>query len=91
LTYGVTFPLQGSDTALPVLDSLLEHYSQFSSPTVIHEDKEKDERMEKNPEEGLHIASRSMNIPTDGKPNDYNGMVIPPQQVTRKGKKVCPQ
>ncbi len=91
LTYGVTFPLQGSDTALPVLDSLLEHYSQFSSPTVIHEDKEKGERMEKNPEEGLHIASRSMNIPTDGKPNDYNGMVIPPQQVTRKGKKVCPQ
>jgi spartin len=88
LTYGVTFPLQGSDTALPVLDSLLEHYSHFSSPTVVHEDKEKDEWMEKNPEEGLHIASRSMNIPTDGKPNDYNGMVIPPQQVTRRGKKM---
>jgi hypothetical protein len=88
LTYGVTFPLQGSDTALPVLDSLLEHYSQFSSPTVIHEDKEKDERMEKNPEEDLHIASRGMNIPGDGKPDDYNGMVVPPQQVTRMGKKM---
>lgn len=91
LTYGVTFPLQGSDTALPVLDSLLEHYSQFSSPTVIHEDKEKDGRMEKNPEEDLHIASRGMNIPGDGKPDDYNGMVVPPQQVTRMGRKVCPQ
>jgi hypothetical protein len=89
LTYGVTFPLQGSDTALPVLDSLLEHYSQFSSPTVIHEDKEKDGRMEKNPEEDLHIASRGMNIPGDGKPDDYNGMVVPPQQVTRMGRKWC--
>jgi spartin len=92
LTYGVTFPAQGYDKALPVLDSLLERYSHFSSPTLIHGDKAKEEQLKRNKEGGLYVTSKGMNIlanrnntTTD---NTYGGMVIPPEKVASNGKKV---
>jgi hypothetical protein len=95
LTYGVTFPAQGYDKALPVLDSLLERYSHFSSPTLIHGDKAKEEQLKRNKEGGLYVTSKGMNIlanrnntTTD---NTYGGMVIPPEKVASNGKKVRPK
>ncbi|KAH9573177.1 hypothetical protein CY35_02G192300 [Sphagnum magellanicum] len=92
LTYGVTFPAQGYDKALPVLDSLLERYSHFSSPTLIHGDKAKEEQLKRNKEGGLYVTSKGMNIlanrnntTTD---NTYGGMVIPPEKVASNGKKL---
>ncbi|CAK9872267.1 unnamed protein product [Sphagnum jensenii] len=61
LTYGVTFPAQGFDKALPVLDSLLERYSHFSSPTLIHGDKAKEEQLKRNKEGGLYMQINEQN------------------------------
>jgi len=94
LTYGVTFPAQGFDKALPVLDSLLERYSHFSSPTLIHGDKAKEEQLKRNKEGGLYVASKGMSIlpnrNTTTTDNNYGGMVIPPEKVTSNGKQVRP-
>jgi hypothetical protein len=94
LTYGITFPAQGYDKALPVLDSLLERYSHFSSPTLIHGDKAKEEQLKRNQEGGLYVASKGMNIPANHNTttdNTYGGMVIPPEKVASNGKKVRPE
>ncbi|KAH8972332.1 hypothetical protein BDL97_02G189500 [Sphagnum fallax] len=92
LTYGVTFPAQGFDKALPVLDSLLERYSHFSSPTLIHGDKAKEEQLKRNKEGGLYVASKGMSIlpnrNTTTTDNNYGGMVIPPEKVTSNGKQM---
>lgn len=39
--YGVTFSVPGQEEALKVLDEVLESYSFFSLPTLVHGDKEK--------------------------------------------------
>lgn len=91
LTYGVTFPAEGYDKALPVLDSLLERYSHFSSPTLIHGDKAKEEQLKRNQDGGLYIASKGMNVlanhNTTTTDNTYGGMVIPPENIASNGKK----
>jgi hypothetical protein len=95
LTYGVTFPAEGYDKALPVLDSLLERYSHFSSPTLIHGDKAKEEQLKRNQDGGLYIASKGMNVlanhNTTTTDNTYGGMVIPPENIASNGKKVRPK
>ncbi|CAM6018223.1 unnamed protein product [Sphagnum balticum] len=54
LNYGVTFPVAGHEKALEELDTLLGQYTCFSSPTLVHGDKQKEKFLEKSREaEGL--------------------------------------
>lgn len=67
--------MSGHERALRELDSLLETYSNFSSPTLVHGDKER----EKSKQNLGAVGGRS------GK---FGGMVVPQGVVSSDGKTV---
>lgn len=72
LSYGVTFSLGGHQKELHELDALLERYSSFSSPTLVHGDKAREQ-----------LTSAGEN--GSGK---LGAVVIPKEVVSSDGKKV---
>lgn len=74
--YGVTFAAQGQEEDLRLLDDLLESYSFFSSPSLVHGDNQK-ETVER------HLASKDdLVVDTRG------ATVVPASVVTGNGKQV---
>ncbi len=92
LNYGVTFPVAGHEKALEELDTLLGQYTCFSSPTLVHGDKQKEKFLEKSREaEGLadlSVVSKEHKVPSTGECGPYGGMVVPAETVSSDPKKV---
>jgi spartin len=74
--YGVTFAAQGQEEDLRLLDDLLESYSFFSSPSLVHGDKQK-ETVER------HLASKD-DLVVDAR----DATVVPASVVTGNGKQI---
>lgn len=92
LNYGVTFPVAGHEKALEELDTLLGQYTCFSSPTLVHGDKQKEKFLEKSREaEGLadlSVVSKEHKVSSTGECGPYGGMVVPAETVSSDPKKV---
>lgn len=84
LSYGVTFPQSGHEEALHQLDTLLDQYSSFSAPKLLHGDEQKEDFLEK---EKL-AQEKGSAVPSAEKSDNFGGMVVPPEMVSSDGKKV---
>ncbi|XP_024379847.1 protein EARLY-RESPONSIVE TO DEHYDRATION 7, chloroplastic isoform X1 [Physcomitrium patens] len=73
LSYGVTFSVTGQERELLHLDSLLEKYSNFSNPQLVHDDRQKS-----NFDRALQSGAGSGTA----------GVTIPEAVVSSKGKRV---
>ncbi|KAG0555769.1 hypothetical protein KC19_11G001900 [Ceratodon purpureus] len=75
--YGVTFSVPGQEEALKILDEVLESYSFFSLPTLVHGDKQKEAA-----DQGLATSGAAGQVDTRG------AAVIPPSVVAGDGKQI---
>ncbi|KAG0561916.1 hypothetical protein KC19_9G103100 [Ceratodon purpureus] len=77
MSYGVTFSAAGQERMLRELDDILEQYSGFSSPQLVHGDRERDEF------DGAfgYGHGNGHNQPPRGRP-------VPEEVVSSKGKRV---
>lgn len=79
MNYGVTIPAAADSQQLQVFDTLLERYSFFSSPTLVHGDKQKEDMQQHSGRRPSAERSRSAN---------FGGMVVPPGVVAGNGQQV---
>ncbi len=79
MNYGVTIPTAADSQQLQVFDTLLERYSFFSSPTLVHGDKQKEDMQQHSGRRPSAARSRSAN---------FGGMVVPPGVVAGNGQQV---
>lgn len=79
MNYGVTIPPAADSQQLQVFDTLLERYSFFSSPTLVHGDKQKEDMQQHSGRRPSAARSRSAN---------FGGMVVPPGVVAGNGQQV---
>ena len=77
MRYGVTFSEPGQEEALKTLDQVLECYSFFSLPTLVHGDKQKEAA-----DQGLAANAASGQVETSG------AALVPPSVVAGDGKQV---
>jgi hypothetical protein len=79
MNYGVTIPAAADSQQLQVFDTLLERYSFFSSPTLVHGDKQKEDMQQHSGRRPSAARSQSAN---------FGGMVVPPGVVAGNGQQV---
>ncbi|CAK9191616.1 unnamed protein product [Sphagnum troendelagicum] len=82
MNYGVTIPAAADSQQLQVFDTLLERYSFFSSPTLVHGDKQKEDMQQHSGRRPSAARSRSAN---------FGGMVVPPGVVAGNGQQLTEQ
>lgn len=75
MSYGVTFQVYGHESELRKLDELLRGYSDFSTPALVHGDKQREQF---NGMQGAGAGSSKM----------QGGMAVPQEMVSSDGKQV---
>lgn len=75
MSYGVTFQVYGHESELRKLDELLRGYSDFSTPALVHGDKQREQF---NGMRGAGAGSGKM----------QGGMAVPQEMVSSDGKQV---
>ena len=73
LSYGVTFQVYGHERELQELDRTLDMYGNFSTPTVVHGDRQKDQQY---------------NGMGGGRSGKMGGMIVPQDVLSSDGKQV---
>ena len=73
MSYGVTFQVYGHERELQELDRTLDMYGNFSTPTVVHGDRQKDQQY---------------NGMGGGRSGKMGGMIVPQDVLSSDGKQV---